>query len=103
MFIGTLSKSLFDDKLSLSLQGLTGLNDGGCLKMETYSSGKDFTNHMNIRVPLYGITFNVQYTFGNTKKQFAQQSRKTRIENDYIEQKSQGEMIQGAGAGNMSN
>lgn len=103
LFIGTLSKSLFDDKLSLSLQGLTGLNDGGCLKMETYSSGKDFTNHMNIRVPLYGITFNVQYTFGNTKKQFAQQSRKTRIENDYIEQKSQGEMIQGAGAGNMSN
>lgn len=97
MLIGMLSKTLLNDKLTLSLQGLTGLNDGGCLKIETYSSGRDFTNHMNIRVPLYSLTFNVQYAFGNTKKQFSQQQRQTRIENDFIEQKSQGEMIQGAG------
>ena len=100
MLIGNLTKSFFDEKLTLGLQGLTGLGNGGCLKMETMSRGKDFTNHMNIRVPIYGVNFTVTYAFGNTKKQFNQQ-RQTRIENDFIEQKSQGEMIQGAG--NMTN
>ena len=97
LLIGMLSKQLFNDKLTLALQGLTGLSDGGCLKLETYSSGNGFVNHQNIRVPIYGFTFNVTYTFGNTKKQFQQQTKQTRIESDFIEQKSQGEMIQGAG------
>ena len=97
MLIGMLSKSLFNDKLSIGLQGLTGLNKGGCILMETMSSGKDFVNHQKIRVPMYSVALNISYTFGNTKHQFQQQQRQTRIENDFIEQKSQGEMIQGAG------
>ena len=98
MLIGMLSKSLLNDKLTLSLQGLTGLSDGGCLKIETFSKGRDFTNHMNIRVPIYGLTFTVQYAFGNTNKQFGQQKHQSRVESDFIEQKSQGEMIQSAGS-----
>ena len=98
LLIGMLSKTFFNDKLTLSLQGLTGLSDGGCLKMETMSRGKDFVNHQDISVPIYGVTFSVQYAFGNTKQQFQQQPRQTRIESDFIEQKSQGEMIQGAGS-----
>ena len=98
MLIGMLSKTFFDDKLTLGLQGLTGLSDGGCLKMETMSRGNGFVNHTNIRVPIYSVTFTVSYSFGNTKSQLQQmQQRQTRIENDFIEQKSQGEMIQGAG------
>ena len=96
-----LSKTFFNDKITLSLQGLTGLSDGGCIKMETMSRGNGFVNHQDISVPIYGLTFSVQYTFGNTKQQFQQQPRQTRIESDFIEQKSQGEMIQGAG--NMTN
>ena len=64
--------------------------------METMSRGKDFVNHMNIRVPIYRISFTASYTIGNTKKNF-QQMRRTSVENDFIEQKSQGEVIQSAG------
>lgn len=100
MLIGMLSKTFFNDKLTLGLQGMTGLNDGGCLKIETFSKGKGFSNHMDIRVPLYGLTFNVQYAIGNTKQQF-QQRRQTHIDNNYIEQESQGEMINSVGSDNM--
>ena len=96
LLIGMLTRDFFNDKLTLGIQGLTGLSDGGCLKMETMSRGKDFTNHMNIRVPIYRISFTATYAFGNTKKNF-QQMRRTSVENDFIEQKSQGEMIQSAG------
>jgi hypothetical protein len=96
LLIGNLTKSLFKDKLTIGVQGLTGLSDGGCLKMETMSRGKDFVNHMNIRVPIYRVSLTATYSFGNTNKQF-QTARQTRIENDFMEQKSQGEMIQGAG------
>ena len=101
MLIAMLTKSFLNDKLSIGLQGMTGLSKGGCLSMETMSSGKDFVNHQNIRVPMYGATLNVSYTIGSTQRQLQQQlqqqQRQTRIENDFIEQKSQGEMIQGAG------
>jgi len=96
MLIGNLTKSFFGDKLTLGIQGLTGLSDGGCLKMETMSKSKDFVSHMNIRVPIYSVSFTVSYAFGNTNRQF-QQQRQNRIENDFIEEKSQGEMLQGAG------
>ena len=95
LLIGTLTKNLFNDKLTLGLQGLTGIGNGGCLKIETMSRGEGFVNHSTIRVPIYGVTFTVTYAFGNTKKQFKQ--HQSRIENSFIEQKSQGEMIQGAG------
>ena len=96
LLIGMLTRDFFNDKLTLGIQGLTGLSDGGCLKIETMSKGKDFTNHTNIRVPIYRISFTATYAFGNTKKNF-QQMRRTSVENDFIEQKSQSEMIQGAG------
>ena len=38
----SLSKTFFDDKLSVGIQALTGLSSGGNIKMDTYSKGKDF-------------------------------------------------------------
>ena len=96
LLIGMLTRDFFKDKLTVGIQGLTGLSDGGCLKMETMSKGKDFINHMDIRVPIYRVSLIATYTFGNTSKNF--QVRQTRVENDFMEQKSQGEMIQGAGS-----
>ncbi len=91
----TLSKSLLNDKLTLGIQGIVGLNKGGTLNIETESRGKDFTSHNNIKVPIYGATFTVSYTFGNTKMRT--QQRTTRVENDFIEQQSQGEMLNSVG------
>ena len=41
MLTGTLSKSFFDDKLTISVMGMTGLDNGGALAINSYSEGKD--------------------------------------------------------------
>lgn len=90
-----LSKSFFNDKLSVSIQGMLGLSDGGNLKMETYSHGKNFLSHQTIKVPMSGFNVSVSYTFGNTKQKAKQHV--SRVQNDYIEQQSQGEMLNNVG------
>ena len=97
MLTGTLSKSFFDDKLAFSVMGMTGLGNGGALAINSYSEGKDFTNKMDIKVPMQSVSLTVSYTFGNTKKQFMQ--RRSRVESDYIEHQSSGEAINSVGSG----
>ena len=97
MLTANISKTFFDDKLTLTLSGLTPLGNGGKLNIENYTHGKDFTNHMQINVPIQSFSFTIAYNFGNTKKQFKQ--RQTRVENDYIEHQSQGETINNAQMG----
>ncbi len=97
MLTGTLSKSFFDDKLTFSVMGMTGLGNGGALAINSYSEGKDFTNKMDIKVPMQSVSVTVSYTFGNTKKQFMQ--RRSRVESDYIEHQSSGETINSVGSG----
>ena len=101
MLTGTLSKSFFDDKLTFSVMGMTGLGNGGALAINSYSEGKDFTNKMDIKVPMQSVSVTVSYTFGNTKKQFMQ--RRSRVESDYIEHQSSGEAINSVGSGNVGN
>ena len=95
LLTASLSKSLFKDKLNLSISGLTGLNDAGSIMIESNSRGKDFTSHSKVKVPIYGFSFTVSYTFGNSK--MATKQHTTRVENDFIEQQSQGEMINSVG------
>ena len=102
LLTASLSKSLLNDKLNLSVSALTGLNDGGSIMIESSSRGKDFTSHNKVKVPIYGVSFTVSYTFGNSKMQNRQQHQ-SRVQNDFIEQQSQGEMINSVGSGNTSN
>lgn len=95
LITANISKSLLKDKLNLCLMGMMGLNKGGNINIESHSQGKDFTSHTLTKVPLYGFTFTVSYTFGNSKRQAQQHT--SRIQNDYIEQQSQGEMINSVG------
>ena len=94
----SISKSLLNNKLNLSLSGQLGLNKGGNISIETCTHGKDFTSYNNIKVPIYGVTFTVSYTFGNTK--MAAKQHKSRVQNDFIEQQSQGEMLNSIGSEN---
>ena len=96
LITASLTKSLLKDKLSLSVSGLIGLNSGGNINIESYNSGKDFTSHTNVKVPISGVTFTVSYTFGNTKLKTKQHT--SRVENDFIEQQSQGEVINSIGS-----
>ena len=99
LITASLTKSLLKDKLSLSVSGLIGLNSGGNINIESYNSGKDFTSHTNVKVPISGVTFTVSYTFGNTKLKTKQHT--SRVENDFIEQQSQGEVINNIGSEGM--
>ena len=96
----SLSKTLFNDKLTLGLQGIMGLNKGGNLNIESSSRGQNFTSYTNVKVPIYGVTFTVSYTFGNSKVRAKQHV--SRVQNDFIEQQSQGEMLNSVGSGNTS-
>ena len=100
MLTASLSKSLLKDKLNLSVSGIIGLNGGGKINIESYSQGKDFTSHTTVNVPIYGVTFTVSYTFGNSKTMAKQHV--SRVQNDFIEQQSQGEMLNNVGSGNTS-
>ena len=92
----SMSKTLLNDKLSLSISGIVGLNKGGKLNIESYNKGTNFTAHNNISVPIYGVTFTASYTFGNTQI-MTRQKRQSRIQNDFIEQQSQSEMYNSIG------
>ena len=99
LLTASLTKSLLKDKLSLSVSGLIGLNNGGNINIESYNSGKDFTSHTNVKVPISGVTFTVSYTFGNSKVKTRQHT--SRVESDFIEQQSQGEVINSVGSEGM--
>ena len=94
----SISKSLLDKKLTLSLSGTMGLNKGGKLYIESESRGKDFTSATNIKVPIACVTFTVSYTFGNSKMMTRQHVN--RVTDDFIEQQSQGEILNSVGSGN---
>lgn len=98
MLTASLTKSLLKDKLTLGVQGILGLNGGGKLNIESETRGKDFIGHTNIKVPIYGVTFTVSYTFGNSKMMTKQHT--SRVQSDFIEQQSQGEMLNSVGSGN---
>ena len=93
----TLSKSLLKDKLTIGVQGILGLNKGGKLNIESETRGKDFTSHTNVKVPIYGVALTVSCTFGNSK--MTSKQHVNRVQNDFIEQQSQGEMLNSVGSG----
>ena len=97
LLTASVSKSLLNDKLTLGIQGILGLNGGGKINIESESRGKNFTSHNLVKVPIYGVTFTVSYTFGNNKIRAKQHTN--RVQNDFIEQQSQGEVINSVGSG----
>ena len=92
-----ISKSFLNDKLSVSLSGMMGLSNGGNLKIESESGSSNFAYHQTVKVPLHGFTVTVSYNFGNSKRQTKQHTSK--VQSDYIEQQSQGEMLNSMGTG----
>lgn len=93
----SLSKSLLKDKLNLSVSGSLGLNKNGNINIDSESRGKNFTSYTIARVPISGVTFTVSYTFGNSKMRANQHVN--RVQDDFIEQQSQGELLNSVGGG----
>ncbi len=92
-----ISKSFLDDRLTFSLSGTAGLSKNGNIIIESKSEGNGFSNHQKIEVPMANVSLSISYTFGNTKRQTKMYSN--RVKSDYIEQQSQGEIINNLGSG----
>ena len=86
MVMGSLTKSFFNDKLNVAIQGVTGLRKGGRFYFDSYSEGKDFTNMQRIHVPVASFTFNITYNFGNQKVKVKQNTN--RVESDVMEKQN---------------
>ena len=92
-----LTKSFLNDKLSVTVQGVTPLFSRN-LTIHEYSAGKDFSNETIVKIPVQSIGFNISYTFGEMRGG----GKKVRhgINNDDVEQDtSDGSMIPGGGMG----
>lgn len=96
LLTASLSKSLLNDKLNVSVSAVMGLNKGGKLNIDSYSRGQNFTSSNSIKVPIQGVTFTLSYSFGNSKMMSRQHVN--RVQNDFIEQQSQGEMLNSIGS-----
>lgn len=84
----TMTKSFFDDKLNLGLTFFTPYN--GKIYQNQYSEGPNFTQRMNVVIPVRQIALNITWNFGNTKKQY--QQHQSKINNDFQEKKNDSQM-----------
>ncbi|MBQ7254036.1 MAG: TonB-dependent receptor [Bacteroidales bacterium] len=94
-----LTKTFFNDKLSVTVQGATPLFSRR-LTIHEYSVGKDFSNETIVKIPVQSVGFNISYTFGEMRSG----GKKVRrgINNDDIEQNtSDGSIIPGGTGGAM--
>lgn len=89
-----LSKDFFNEKLNVALNYFTPFS--GKIKQNTYSEGTDFTQRVNIVIPVQQIGLTLTWKFGNTKRQF--QTNKTNISNDFQEKKNDSQ-VGGVGTG----
>ena len=96
LLTASLSKTFFNDKLTVGVSGLIGLNKGGDINIESYSRGNNFSSYNNVNVPISNVSLTISYSFGNSKKQA--QQHVSRVQNDFIEQQSQGEVINSIGS-----
>ncbi len=83
MTVGTLglTKTLLDDRLSLSLSGLVPIAKDFKLNMTAHTRGKGFTSDMTTYISLATISFQVSWTFGKQGNFTVKKARRT-IENE---------------------
>ena len=91
-----LTKTFFNEKLSVSLEGMTPLFSR-YLNIEEYSWGKDFEVKNTIKVPVQSVGFHISYTFGEMRGG----SKKVRrgISNDDLDKENSGGSIIPSGTG----
>lgn len=94
LVIGTLglTKSFLDDRLSVSLNGLTHLTGGKGIKIESVAQTKEFLNWSSTSVPLSSITLNLSYSFGKSGVE-VKKSRKSIEADSQLNSKSLSESL----------
>lgn len=95
MMIGTLgiTKSFLEDRLSLSLTGLSGLTKEMGVNIVSVSEGKDFVSRTTTGIPLRLLSLNLSFSFGKQDNVNVKKSRKTIEQDTQLNSKSVSESI----------
>lgn len=99
MVMGNITKSFFNDKLNVGVQGMTGLRPHGRFYFDSYGRGKDFENRQSIHVPVANVSLNITWNFGNSKVKA--KTKTTSVEDDVINRTNDMEQMNTMGQGGM--
>lgn len=95
MLVGTLglTKTFLDDRLGVSLSGLSHLTGGRGLKVESMSETKEFVSRTVTSIPIRMISLNLTFSFGKQEKASVKKTRKTIEADTQLDAKSMTESI----------
>ena len=95
MLVGTLglTKTFLDDRLGVSLNGLTHLTGGRGITVEAVSETKDFVSRTVTSIPIRMVSMNITFSFGKQDKVSVKKTRKTIETDTQLESKSMTESV----------
>ena len=95
MLVGTLglTKTFLDDRLGVSLSGLTHLTGGRGIMVEAVSETKDFVSRTVTGIPIRMVSMNITFSFGKQDKVSVKKTRKTIETDTQLESKSMTESV----------
>ena len=88
-----LTKSFLEDRLTVSLSGVTHLQKGRMLKIETLTQAEDFVSRTSTGIPLRMVQLSVSYSFGKQGDVNVKRSRKTIEADSQLNTKSASESL----------
>ena len=91
--IVSVTKGFIEDRLSVSVSGISYLSKGPGLTIENVSQGKDFVTRTATTIPLQMLSFNLSYSFGKQDNATVKKSRKTIEEDIQLNSKSISESL----------
>ena len=95
MLVGTLglTKTFLDDRLGVSLSGLSHLTGGRGLKIDSVTETKEFVSSAVTSIPIRMISLNLTFSFGKQDKVSVKKTRKTIEADTQLDAKSMTESI----------
>lgn len=95
MAMGTLgvTKSILEDRLTFSLNGVTHLTGGKGMKQTSWREGADFTSKTINTIPMQTLTFTASFSFGRQDKTKVKSTKKTIRNDTELNQKSVAESL----------
>lgn len=95
MAMGTLgvTKSILEDRLTFSLNGVTHLTGGKGMKQTSWREGADFTSKTINTIPMQTLTFTASLSFGRQDKTKVKSTKKTIRNDTELNQKSVAESL----------
>ncbi len=91
MAMASVTKTLLNDKLSLSISAMAPIS-GGKMEMKNFTSGKDYINTNISKIALSNISFSISYSLSNSSSK-VKKAKRTINNNDLKERTNETESI----------